>query len=77
MYVRRVTRGRFYPLLLISAAGLALRLFLAFHWYGSGDLFTFEIVASRTLDDPLHSYAGNVAGGRDPVPVPAGLSCSG
>jgi uncharacterized membrane protein len=44
----------------ISAIGLAVRLFFAFHWFGSGDLFTFEAVGRRTIDMPLHTYGGQV-----------------
>jgi Glycosyltransferase family 87 len=45
---------------ILSGAGLAIRLILAFGWYGNGDLWTFEIVAVRTEQGPLHTYAGNV-----------------
>lgn len=53
---------RRHPLWLIAAAGLAIRLFLAFHWFGNGDILTFAFVGDRTLEHPLHTYAGNVGG---------------
>ncbi len=55
-------------LLIIAAAGIAVRLFLAFHWFGNGDIFTFAAVGGRTLDDPLHTYAGNIDGVYWPYP---------
>lgn len=67
-----MTRARALPLLAIGAVGLGIRLFLAFHWFGNGDLLTFEIVGQRTLDDPLHSYAGNVGPGAVLFPYPPG-----
>jgi uncharacterized membrane protein len=67
-----MTRSRTLPLLVIGAVGIGVRLFLAFHWFGNGDLLTFEIVARRTLDDPLHSYAGNVGSSAVLYPYPPG-----
>lgn len=64
--------ARRHPFWLIGAVGLGIRLFLAFHFYGNGDLFTFEIVAGRTEPDLLHSYAGNVGAHAVLYPYPPG-----
>lgn len=56
---------RRHPLWIISGvavAGIAIRLILAFGWFGSGDIFTFVVVGTRTEVDPLHTYGGNIDG---------------
>jgi hypothetical protein len=52
--------GRRSWLWIIVVAGLAVRLFFAANWFGNGDLFTFALVGARTVDDPLHTYGGDV-----------------
>ena len=52
--------ARRHPLWFIGGAGVVIRLVFAFAFYGSGDLFTFEVVAERAVQDPLHSYGGNL-----------------
>jgi hypothetical protein len=54
--LRRSPLGR-HPLWVIAAVGLGVRLALAFALYGSNDLHFFEVIARRTIDDPLHIYA--------------------
>jgi hypothetical protein len=53
---------RRHPLLVIGVAGVAIRIVLAFAFFGNGDLFAFGGYARRALDDPLHTYAGNASG---------------
>jgi hypothetical protein len=53
---------------IIAGVGLTVRLILAFAWFGNGDLLTFEVVAERTEEGPLHSYGGNVGGVLYPYP---------
>jgi Glycosyltransferase family 87 len=71
-WVALVRRHPLWIMGVIAAGGLAIRLFLAFHWFGNGDLFVFEVVGSRTEQHPLHTYAGNV--GPNPIlyPYPPG-----
>jgi hypothetical protein len=52
----------------IAIAGIAIRLILAFAWFGNGDLLTFELVGTRTEIDPLHTYGGNIDGVFWPYP---------
>ncbi len=59
---------RRYPLWIIGGVGLAFRLFLAFHWFGNGDILTFSLVAERTEHHPLHTYGGNIGGAYWPYP---------
>jgi hypothetical protein len=63
-----MAQARHHALWVIGGAGLAMRLILAFAWFGNGDLFTFEVVAARTEQDPLHTYAGNLDGYLYPYP---------
>jgi hypothetical protein len=53
-------RDRALWLLGLTAAGLAARLFFAFHWYGSGDVLTFDLVGARAQEDLLHLYSTNI-----------------
>jgi Gpi18-like mannosyltransferase len=53
---------RRHPLWVIGLVGVGIRLVLAFAFFGNGDLFAFGVYARRTLDDPLHTYAGNASG---------------
>jgi Glycosyltransferase family 87 len=59
---------RRHALWIIGGVGFAVRLILAFGWFGNGDLLTFALVAERTEHDPLHPYAGNVTGVLYPYP---------
>ncbi len=43
----------------VGLAGIAVRLFFAFHWFGSGDIFAFEGVGLRSETSILHSYGIN------------------
>src|SRR4051794_3236598 len=54
--LRRSPLGR-HPLWVIAAVGIGVRLALAFALYGSGDIGFFEVIAQRTINDPLHVYA--------------------
>ena len=59
---------RRHPLWFIGALGLAVRLFLAFHWFGNGDVLTFLLLGAETEQHPLHVYATNVHGVFWPYP---------
>lgn len=59
---------RRHPLWLIAAAGLGLRLFLAFHWFGNDDILTFLLVGAEAKAHSLHIYATNVSGVFSPYP---------
>ncbi|MEA2305006.1 MAG: hypothetical protein QOH43_2286 [Solirubrobacteraceae bacterium] len=57
------------PLLwLIAAVGLGVRLFLAFHWYGNGDIFTFQLIGLQAEQHGVHTYATNIDGVFWPYP---------
>ena len=54
---------RRHPLWFIAGAGIAgiaIRLFLAFHWFGSGDINAFSAVALRSEMNLRHSYSINI-----------------
>jgi hypothetical protein len=36
-----------------------VRLFFAFHWFGNGDILTFDLIGERARDDFLHLFATN------------------
>lgn len=55
-----MTRRQFAALAAIAAAGLAIQLYLAFHYFGNGDLFGFEDVGQRFVNSPFHAYAGGL-----------------
>lgn len=50
----------FRALLVMFTIGLAIRLILAFAFFGHGDLGGFNMVGQRFLDSPIHSYAGTM-----------------
>ena len=52
-------RDRVLWLLGLAAAGLAVRLFFAFHWFGNGDILTFGLVGDLARGDFLHVFATN------------------
>jgi hypothetical protein len=57
-----MSRVRRQPLWFIAVAGIAIRLVLAFAFFGNGDLLAFGDYASRAFADPLHTYGGNASG---------------
>jgi hypothetical protein len=67
-----MTLVRSRALWIIGGLGIAIRLFLAFHWFGNGDLFTFELVGVRAEQTGLHVYATNSGEDRILYPYPPG-----
>jgi uncharacterized membrane protein len=54
-----IRRHPVWILTLLALVGLGVRLFFAFHWFGSGDLITFALVGHIADTDLLHTYATN------------------
>ena len=54
-----IRRHPLWILGLLAVAGLAVRLFFALHWFGSGDLVTFALVGHIADTDLFHTYATN------------------
>jgi hypothetical protein len=58
---------RRHPLWVIAGLGLAIRVTLAFTFYGNGDIFVYQIFGGAFRESPLHAYRLNV---EQPLPFP-------